>query len=144
VATLAEIKAEIAKPEYAGLTDAQIATALQAVTATRVVERMLTSRGLYAELGPTMAETILQKLEGAAQVEGPMKAVLARAVDWLNAYSGGIDVGNPYTRGMLDTLVTATVLTAEEVAALKAIAEETYNPFAGVYEGDVAAAKLYG
>jgi hypothetical protein len=144
VATHTEIKAEIAKPEYNGLSDAQIASALQAVTATRVVEKMLTARGMYAALGPTAAETILQKLEGAAQVEGPFKAVLTRAVDWLNAYAGGIDVGNAYTRGMLDTLVTATVLTAEEVAALKAIAEETYNPFANVYEGDVAAAKLYG
>ena len=143
MATRAEIKAEIAKPEYAGLTDAQIATALRAVTATRAVETMITSRGLYAKLGPTVAETILQKLEGAAQVEGPYKLVLARAVDWLNAYAGGIDVGNAYTRAMLDTLVTATVLTADEVAALKAIADETYSPFAGVYEGDVAAARLY-
>lgn len=144
MATRAEIKAEIAKPEYAGLTDAQIATALRAVTATRVVEKMLTSRGLYAEVGPTVAETILQKLEGAAQVEGPYKLVLTRAVDWLNAYAGGIDVGNVYTREMLDTLVTATVLTAEEAAALKDCANETYSPFVGVFEGDVAAARLYG
>lgn len=143
MATRAEIKAEIAKPEYAGLTDAQIATALRAVTGTRTAEKMLTARGMYAALGPTVAETILQKLEGAAQVEGPYKLVLARAVDWLNAYAGGIDVGNAYTRAMLDTLVTATVLTADEVAALKAIADETYSPFAGVYEGDVAAARLY-
>jgi hypothetical protein len=91
-----------------------------------------------------MAETILQKLEGAAQVDGPLKAVLARAVSWLSSYAGGIDIGNAYTRGMLDTLVTATVLTEEEVTALKGLADETYYPFAGVYEGDVAAARLYG
>ena len=144
MAIRAEIKAEIAKPEYAGLTDAQIATALRAVTATRAVETMLTSRGLYAKLGPTMAEAILQKLEGAAQVDGPFKLVLTRAIDWLNAYAGGIDVGNVYTREMLDTLVTATVLTAEEAAALKDCANETYSPFVGVFEGDVAAARLYG
>lgn len=134
----------MAKPGYAAMNDAEIAAALRAVTDTRVVEKMLTARGMYAALGPTVAETILQKLEGAAQVDGPFKAVLARAVDWLNAYAGGIDVGNSHTRDMLDTLVTAGVLTADEVTALKGIAVETYYPFADVQEGDVAAARLYG
>ncbi len=108
--------------QTAALDPTAAAAALNAKTLTRVVERMTTSRGLYAALGPTVAETILQKLEGAAQAEGPYQAVLARAVGWLNAYAGGIDLGDAYTRAMLDTLQLAGVLTTAEVDALKALA----------------------
>jgi hypothetical protein len=83
----------------------------------------MTERGLYALLGPEAAEAILQALEAAGEVN----PVVKRALSWLKPPSDGIDLGDASTRGVLDALVTATVLTAEQVAALKGLAETTMS-----------------
>lgn len=88
-----------------------------------VVSMFVTERTIYATLGPTAGETFLATLEGVGQ----SNAVVARAVSWLAPPSDGIDVGDQYTRAMLDTLAAGEVLTAESVAAIKALAERPAN-----------------
>jgi hypothetical protein len=100
-------------------------------------------RTLYAQLGPAVAEPILQALEAA----GAADPVVKRALKWLAPPSEGIDLGDAYTRDMIDALVVATVLTAEQAAALKGIAETPASlcEVAGLgrcHVGDVQNARL--
>lgn len=106
--------------ECAGLTDEEAVAYLNEPGAAVLVRpTMVTERGLYAQLGPATAEPILQALEAAAEVD----PVVRRALKWLAPPSDGIDLGDAYTRGMLDQLVAAEVLTADQAAVLKALAE---------------------
>jgi hypothetical protein len=77
-------------------------------------ERFITARTLLAELDPTTAATILDKLEATAQVNSVVK--------WAMKYitTDGIDIGHASTHAVLDA-----VLTAEESAAVKALATKT-------------------
>lgn len=116
----AALKAELAKPAYTGLTDAAARAALQSATVTRLRAYRATTRSLMADLGPTLADTILGKLETAA----PTNKVIERTLKLLTPAEGGVDLGHPVTRAQMDALA-GTVLTASEVAALKALGEET-------------------
>lgn len=100
----------------------EVAAALN-VTSQHVLSRpyFITSRTLYADLGPTDAETILQKLE-AASASNP---VVKRVLGWLLPSEAGVDITHPGTRGQLDALVAAGVLSSGEGSALKAIGEES-------------------
>ena len=82
------------------------------------VSKMLTERGLYAELGPTMAETILQKLEGYAAASQPYSALVHRFLGWLKPTNGGVDFGLQSTLDMADALTQGGLLSAEEYAAI--------------------------
>lgn len=112
----------------AGSTQA-IADALS-VGRTRVVPRMTSARGL-AELypgGPAGAEVVLLKLEGAAaalkaspqQADKVLGSLLTRQLSFLAGE--GLDFGSAALRAMLDQFAAGGILTAEEVAGLKAIA----------------------
>lgn len=107
---------------YASQTDSQVATALNA-TSQHVLSQpyLITSRTLYADLGATDAETILQKLE-AASASNP---VVKRVLGWLLPSEAGVDITHPGTRGQIDALVAAGVLSSEEGSQVKAIGEES-------------------
>lgn len=110
--------------------DDLIAAALS-VGRTRVVSRMVSSRGLAEHVpgGPLAAEAILLKLEGArdamltSQDAGTrvMGSLLRRQLGFLAG--DGLDFGSAALRGMLDQFALQGVLTSEEVGGLKAIAE---------------------
>jgi hypothetical protein len=106
-----------------GMTDEEAVAYLNVPRVAVPRPTMMTERGLYALLGPEAAEAILQALEAAGEVN----PVVKRALSWLKPPSDGIDLGDASTRGVLDALVTATVLTAEQVAALKGLAETTMS-----------------
>lgn len=117
------LRTELNDTAYAGLSDAQAAAALNAPTRSRrKAAAFHTERGIVAALGPVMGESVLSKVEFAAQ----SNTLLARVVRWLRDYSesGGLDLAATATRMQLDALQAAGVLTAEEVAALKALGEE--------------------
>lgn len=70
---------------------------------------------------PVAGITVLVKIQAAADAGQPL---LKYAAKWLDPSRGGLDFGDPTTRGELDMLAGAGVLTAEEVAVLKALGEQ--------------------
>lgn len=104
-------------------TDQQVADCLNepAVTATR--SRFVTFRTLLSELPVTQAMTIIGKLRAAARADesGVLAVILPTLED--TAEGCGIDLANANARVFLDGLVAAEVLTAEEAAAVKGMAE---------------------
>lgn len=84
---------------------------------------MLSERGLLAHYadGPVAADGVLSKLETFAQTSHVLASVVRRAVKFLGTPEG-MDIGSPTTHAMLDALQTASVLTADEVAKIKALA----------------------
>ena len=82
---------------------------------------MLTERGLYAELGPLVAETILQKLEGYAQAGQPFSALVKRFLKWLEPTNDGVDFGLQDTLDMAGALTQGGLLTNEEHAAINSV-----------------------
>lgn len=82
------------------------------------VSTMLTERGLYTELGPVVAETILQKLEGYAAASQPYSALVSRFLGWLEPTNGGVDFGLQSTLDMAGALTQGGLLSTEEYAAI--------------------------
>lgn len=97
--------------------DAAIAEALNAPTETRIVETRITDLSLMDALGVTQANTILDKLALAAE----SNSAIRRATKAIES-DRGIDLGNDEVRGMIDQLSAGGVLSADEAAALKALA----------------------
>jgi len=96
-----------------------IADALNAA-ATRTASRQVSARTVLAELpisGPVQGAVVLDKLEAA----GASIPACKWAVRFLQLETG-LDVGHANTQGMLTLLAVSGVLTAEEAAALKALA----------------------
>lgn len=127
-----EIRAAVAAStelQALGRRDDLIAAALS-VGRTRVVSRMVSARGMAANVpgGPLAAEVILMKLEGARDAmlasENQQQKVLGSLLRRQLAFLAGegLDFGDAALRGMLDQFVTLTILTADEVAGLKALA----------------------
>lgn len=125
IAASPELQALQAAGNLQGIADAL------SVDGTRVVPRMVSARGLAEHVpgGPIAAETILLKLEGArdtmlaSQDAGTrvMGSLLRRQLGFLAA--DGLDFGSAALRSMLDQFAAQGILTAAEVAGLKAIAE---------------------
>jgi hypothetical protein len=91
-----------------------LAAALNAEGLLAPQQRFITARAVMAAcLGGIQ---ILDALENASS---------DRAVAWALKFLGqeaGLDIGDPFTQGKVDQLVGLTVLTAEQGAALKALA----------------------
>lgn len=105
---------------YKSQTDFQVTTTLNATSSVVALEsKLITSRTLYADLGPAAAETILQKLEAASAANPVVKRVLG----WLLPSEAGVDITHSSTRDQIDELVSASVLSVAEGAALKGLGE---------------------
>lgn len=108
-----------------------IATALS-VGRVRVQQpHMVSARGIAGRYGggPVASEVVLLKLEGArdamlASADAGRRvfgSLLRRQLGFLNA--DGLDFGDPVLREQLDQLAEMNVITADEAAHLKALAE---------------------
>jgi hypothetical protein len=108
------------------MTDAELTAALNASTEKEAYMRFCSVRTLMAELGMEETASILAAIETAAQTNAGIKL----ALDMLKVYAdgGGLDLGHANTRTVLDSLVQAGVLTAEQNTNLKAIAERAVSP----------------
>ena len=113
--------------------DREIAAALSAGR-TRYAPRLITERGVISALGPIEGEGLLAGLEAFAAAtlpaEHPLYAAhagISRVIGWLKPPSEGVDIGDPLTRQLLDTMVALGVsgVTAPRVAAIKALASVT-------------------
>jgi hypothetical protein len=107
-----------ANPDW---TDQQVADALNAATATVTRSRFVTYRTLLSELPIAQAMSIIGKIKAAPDPMGVL-AVIRPTLE--NTAEGtGIDMANANARAFVDGLVTAKVLSAEEAAAIKGLAE---------------------
>ncbi len=91
-----------------------LAVALNAEGLMAPQRRFVTARAVMATCTGGLA--ILDALEQAAS---------DRAVAWALKFlsqEAGLDIGDPFTQGMIDTLVTTSVLTEEQGMNLKAMA----------------------
>jgi hypothetical protein len=100
--------------------DAGCAARMAAVLPPAAVSRLIDETSFFrAFADPTEAETVLQTLEAI----GDQNPVVKRFLKFLGPGSYGLDMGNPMLRAMLDSMVGTTPLTADQVAAVKALAE---------------------
>jgi carboxypeptidase C (cathepsin A) len=110
------LKTEIAGESYAGKSDAEIATMLNASTVTvNAPGTYLNELGVLDVLGPTNGEAFLAAIEASQNAEG--LAVLKRAVRRLQTVEG-LDVGNATLQAQLQALATDTVVTQAAVNAI--------------------------
>lgn len=137
------------------LTDEQIADSLNAATITQTYSRFVTFRTVLSELETPVAMSIIGKAranstvdtEAAAGVQA-IQAVLAEVLPSLEdtAEGCGIDMSNTNARSLVDSMVAAEMLTSDEGAAVKAMAERqvswaTANGITSLRAGHVANAR---
>lgn len=112
--------------------DAGIAAALLEGR-TRPRTRMITERGVISILGPIEGEALLHGLEQFAAATLPAEHPLAahhagirRIIGWLRPPSEGVDIGDPLTAQLLQTLAAIGTpgITSGRVAVLLAAARE--------------------
>lgn len=89
---------------------------LNTLSESKYKTRMITARGILSDYpgGPIEAATVLDKLESGTTSISALK--------WAFAFlktSEGLDIGHPATHGMLDQLVTSTIITSTEADNLK-------------------------
>lgn len=94
---------------------------LNAPTESMVKSRIITARGILSGYpgGPANAATVLDKLDAAAP------SIPALKWAWSFIKGEGLDIGDPATQGMLDTLAGANVITSIEANNLKSLAVQT-------------------
>lgn len=115
-----------ASPELQALQAAGRVNAIAAALSagrTRVGSHFASERGILERFpgGPVAADAMLTKLETFALSGHPMASIVKRALKFL-AQSEGLDVGSPATQGLLAQLQAGGVMTAEEVAGVRAMA----------------------
>lgn len=120
------------KGDYPDSKDGTISAALNIKNVQTNKSRLVTARTLLAELNPTTAAAILDKLEAASAGN----AVIKWAMKFLTA-DPGLDIGHPNTLAMLDQLVAANVITAADAAALKGLSAVTISAAEQKYGRDV-------
>jgi len=134
----ATLKTLIESGDNAAKTDAQVTEWLNTPSIIRMKEFMLTVRTAMSELGPVMADTVLNKLEAVAAAD----SVVARTLAMMQPSEGGIDCGHAATRAQIDALQTAGVLNSTEASALKALGEETISPATNAGLGEITAPQV--
>jgi hypothetical protein len=90
---------------------------------------MISERGVLAALPVPAGDLFLKALEAFATTPlpdghplAPYHGTIARGVGWLKGE--GLDLGDPLTRTLLDTLAMAGVVDAASVTILKTLAEQ--------------------
>lgn len=107
---------------YSSLSDQDAAASLNAPNRAAIRETFVSHRTLLARLDPAVAAGILDALEAAAASIPTVKWVMFSIKG-----ETGIDLGHDNTRAQVDALVAGSVLSTEEGAALKALAERTVS-----------------
>ena len=98
---------------YAAMTDAEVEQSLTAITRTRLVKTEIGNGLILSTLGLTAGNALLDVIHTQADFRYVKPLV----------EQGRLDISDALVRATLDSLV-GTVLTAEQAAALKAIAEQ--------------------
>ena len=139
---LADLKARLyADASLAGLTNDQVATILSTPVISISQPCMYTDKMLVRDLDTTTALTLLDIVATIAASNNAEATLFRRINGWL-VDGTGIDLGLPKTRAIIDTFVTASLLTADQAAAVKALAEVTSYPQGGPCTSDDVATAL--
>lgn len=115
------LAAEIAAPQYAGLTDAEIVAALNALsdpTRRRVPIAELQARAMEAGV-----YTALRVVVGNATAPAELRAVAQTVLDLANARFEDVDLDNAAARQMFGVLQQAGIITTEQAALIDALAD---------------------
>jgi len=122
-----KLKTKVAEvlADHPDWTDQQVCDELNAATVTETYSRFVTYRTLLSELPIEQAMSIIGKIKTAAasDPDGVLGVVAPSLAD--TAEGCGIDMANANARTFVDGLVAGGVLTAEEGAAVKGMAEKT-------------------
>jgi hypothetical protein len=110
--------------------DAGCAARLAAVLPPAVRSTYVNERAIFAAFpNPADAEAFMQGLEAVAAGQPnatppvPGNPIVKRALDWLAPNNGGVDVGNPAVRVMLDRMAAGGAITTAAAATVKALAQ---------------------
>lgn len=111
---------EIAQSAYAGMTDAEIAAALNAPGAS--TRRRVPIAELQARAMESGVYTALRVVVGNAQAPAELRAVAQTVLDLANARFADVDMDNASAVQMFGTLQQAGVITAQQAAMIDALA----------------------
>ncbi len=121
---------ELAKPEYAGLTDRQTADAINAMTVSvPAVGSFIGIGSVLSALGAEAGAALLDRLEALTATVPAIKWAM-RLLD-----TASLDIGLEVTRQQIDALCAAGVMSTAERDALKALGE-TDAPYSSTLRFD--------
>ncbi len=119
---LAALKEEIAKPEYSGKTDNEIAAAINTKTITR--SRLLQTWEVRQHAIENFYWPAIVMAYEPSNTHQQSRAVAISAIDWINNQET-IDLERPSVQTLLGGLQSFGLITAEQVASLMAMRMET-------------------
>ncbi len=111
---------EIVQPQYADMTDAEIAEALNAPGAS--TRRRVGISELQARAMESGVYTALRVVVGNAQAPAELRAVAQTVLDLANARFADVDMDNASAVHMFGALQQAGVITAQQAAQIDALA----------------------
>lgn len=111
---------EINQPQYAGMSDAEIAAALNAPGAS--TRRRVPIDDLQARAMETGVYTALRVVVGNAQAPSELRAMAQTVLDLANARFADIDLDNSASRQMFGALQQAGVISQQQAAQIDALA----------------------
>lgn len=111
---------EISQPQYIGMTDAEIAAALNAPGAS--TRRRVPIAELQARAMESGVYTALRVVVGNAQAPAELRAVAQTVLDLANARFADVDMDNASAVQMFGALQQAGVLTQQQAAQIDALA----------------------
>lgn len=115
---------EISQPQYAGMTDAEIVAALNAQTAVR---RRVPISDLQARAMESGVYTALRVAVATPGTPEQLRAVCQTVLDLANARFTDVDLDNAASQQMFGALRQAGVITADQAAAIDALATTGYT-----------------
>lgn len=111
---------EISQAQYGGMSDAEIAAALNTPGAS--TRRRVTIAELQARAMETGVYTALRSVVGNADAPAELRAVAQTVLDLVNARFDDVDLGNSASVQMFGLLHRAGVITVQQAAAIDALA----------------------
>lgn len=114
------LAAEIALPAYVGMSDDDVADALNALTAP--TRRRVPIADLQARAMETGVYTALRVVVGNAQAPAELRAMAQTVLDLANARFADIDLDNSASRQMFGALQRAGVISQQQAAQIDALA----------------------
>ena len=112
---------EISRDVYAGLSDTEIAAALNAVTIP--VRQRVGIADLQARAMETGVYTALRMAVASSQTPDDLRAVCQTVLDLAGARFEDVDLDNAASVQMFGALQTAGIITAQQAAAIDALAD---------------------
>lgn len=137
---------ELQQPQYAEMTDQQAADALNAATHAR---RRVSIADLQARAMETGVYTALRVAVASDRTPADLRAVCQTVLDLASARFADVDLDSPASVQMFGTLAQAGIVTAQQAAAIDALADVALPSWAqahlgvDVTEANIAAARLW-